>query len=591
MSVDVLLSDIDSFIKAPNGIKELRSILMQLAIMGKLIEQSNSDGNANDLIKIINKKREELIKLKEFKKSPKYEKVEIDAVPFDIPETWEWSTLSRLGQINPKNIIEDDDIDSSFLPMAAISEKYGKKPSPEIRKWSEIKKGFTHVSDQDVAVAKITPCFENGKACVLEGLMSGVGSGTTELHVFRPVPNTVLPKYIYLFLKSPEFNLKGRDHMTGTAGQKRVSAEFFATTPVPVPPLEEQKRIVTKIDDLMVLCDQLEAQQQQQANTLLKANTAAIQALLSSENSKDDLKNNWQRLANNFHTLYGSALPMPPGEGRRKKHLIALENVRSLRKSIIQLGILGKLVKQSNCNETGDELFKKIKEERGLLVSKKVIKKPKDLPEIDKSEISYEPPKSWKLVRLGELAELINGDRGKNYPNKSEYVENGIAFINTGHIDPDGSLSKKRMNYITQEKYGSLRSGKIEQGDLVYCLRGATFGKTAFVDNFSEGAIASSLMIIRLSKLVDNRFFYYFLISPYGQSLLRRFDNGSAQPNLSANSVKLYVAPLPPFEEQQRIVSKIEDLLVLCSQLEQQLTTAYDQAEKLITATTKALVA
>ena len=123
------------------------------------------------------------------------------------------------------------------------------------------------------------------------------------------------------------------------------------------------------------------------------------------------------------------------------------------------------------------------------------------------------------------------------------------------------------MNFITKEKFDSLKSGKVQFGDLVYCLRGATFGKTAFVEPFNRGAIASSLMIIRPYKAELNKYFYRYLKSPFGISQIFRFDNGSAQPNLSANSVMLYAFPMPPLAEQQRIVNKVDQLMTKCDQL------------------------
>jgi type I restriction enzyme S subunit len=101
--------------------------------------------------------------------------------------------------------------------------------APEANKWGSIKKGFTHFANGDVVVAKITPCFENGKAAVIDGLEHSIGAGTTELHVFRPIHAGVLSGYVYLFLRSPYFAIEGEKNMTGTAGQKRLPTEYFAT--------------------------------------------------------------------------------------------------------------------------------------------------------------------------------------------------------------------------------------------------------------------------------------------------------------------------------------------------------------------------
>ena len=166
----------------------------------------------------------------------------------------------------------------------------------------------------------------------------------------------------------------------------------------------------------------------------------------------------------------------------------------------------------------------------------------------------------WTEKTLGDVCEFENGDRGKNYPNRNEYAESGIPWINTGHIQPDGTLSTEEMNFITRKKFKSLRSGKIQAGDLVYCLRGATLGKTALVDPLTEGAVASSLVIIRPKALLDSRFLYFFLTSPPGQGLIKGFENGAAQPNLGAKSVAKYPISLPTLTEQRGIAGGLTEL-------------------------------
>lgn len=166
----------------------------------------------------------------------------------------------------------------------------------------------------------------------------------------------------------------------------------------------------------------------------------------------------------------------------------------------------------------------------------------------------------WNETTLDDVCQFENGDRGKNYPNREEYVECGIPWINTGHIEPDGRLSQSEMNFISREKYESLRSGKIQSGDLVYCLRGATLGKTALVDPLTEGAVASSLVIIRPSDLVDRHFLYYFLTSPIGQGQIKQYANGAAQPNLGAQSVAKFKISLPSLAEQKSIVHGLAKL-------------------------------
>jgi type I restriction enzyme, S subunit len=166
----------------------------------------------------------------------------------------------------------------------------------------------------------------------------------------------------------------------------------------------------------------------------------------------------------------------------------------------------------------------------------------------------------WVEKKLGDVCEFENGDRGKNYPHRREYVESGIPWINTGHIQRDGTLSENDMNFISPKKFKSLRSGKIQSGDLVYCLRGATLGKTALVDPLTVGAVASSLVILRPTSLLDSRYLYSFLTSSLGQGLIKGFENGAAQPNLGAKSVAKYPISIPPIAEQKQLVAKLDSL-------------------------------
>jgi type I restriction enzyme S subunit len=163
--------------------------------------------------------------------------------------------------------------------MTLIPDEYGRPIKHESRIWKEIKKGYTHFQNNDVVLAKITPCFENGKAAVMRNLHNGFGAGSTELFVFRAISDVIIPQYVLITLKSPIFVKIGETKMTGTAGQKRLPHDFFAKYPIPLPPLAEQQRIVARVDELMALVDQLEAQQaraQVTASTLLEALVAGV---------------------------------------------------------------------------------------------------------------------------------------------------------------------------------------------------------------------------------------------------------------------------------------------------------------------------
>lgn len=178
---------------------------------------------------------------------------------------------------------------------------------------------------------------------------------------------------------------------------------------------------------------------------------------------------------------------------------------------------------------------------------------------VPKEEQPYKIPNNWCWTRLEFLSNIINGDRGKNYPSKKDYVKSGVPFITAGNIEKNNTLNKEKLNYILEDKYNILRSGKIVKDDILYCLRG-TLGKNAIIDFEFKGAIASSLCIVRLLNKINKKYIYLCLNSMLIEHQMIEFNNGTAQPNLSAESLKRYKIPLPPIDEQQRIVNRIESL-------------------------------
>ena len=160
------------------------------------------------------------------------------------------------------------------------------------------------------------------------------------------------------------------------------------------------------------------------------------------------------------------------------------------------------------------------------------------------------------IAKLGDVCRMINGDRGKNYPSSDDFVENGVPFVNAGHLQ-NRKVDFCDMNYITEEKFNLLSQGKMQEGDILYCLRGS-LGKHGLVD-FERGAVASSLVILRCNQeQVLPQFLLYALETPEIELQLKATNNGSSQPNLSAVSVKAYDIKLPAIEQQKQFVSFVE---------------------------------
>ena len=267
-AVNNLLFEVDSIDADSKAIFALiaqtKAKILDLAIRGQLVPQDPTDEPASVLLERIRAEKEELIKQGKIKRDKKESvifkgednsyylndgqmTVDIsDDLPFDVPDSWRWVRLKDIFIINPRNML-DDDLDVSFIPMPLIDDGYSGKHTSEVRQWKEVKTGFTHFTEGDVGIAKITPCFENRKSTVFENLSNGYGAGTTELHVLRPFGKNILAQYLLAYVKTDYFVENGMQTFTGDVGQQRISKAYVENAYFPLPPIKEQERIIQQI--------------------------------------------------------------------------------------------------------------------------------------------------------------------------------------------------------------------------------------------------------------------------------------------------------------------------------------------------------
>jgi len=225
-----------------SDVKRAKNQVLNYAIAGKLTHQDPNDEPAEALLKRIGKTTTTAT-------DTPYEK---------LPKGWAWCRLGDIGTINPKNKLNDE-LDVSFIPMPLISDGFSNVHTSEVKKWENIKKGYTHFCNEDIGIAKITPCFENRKSVIFNNLKNGVGAGTTELYILRNNKTLSFNKYIFWFIKTQEFINNGIKAFTGAVGQQRISRDFIENTLIPLPPLAEQYRIVQKIETYFSFLDTIES--------------------------------------------------------------------------------------------------------------------------------------------------------------------------------------------------------------------------------------------------------------------------------------------------------------------------------------------
>ena len=380
--------------------------------------------------------------------------------------------------------------------------------------------GASNLSENGVVISRWTETPRNFAywgdillVCKGSGYGKTVFCDVDEVHIARQIMaikqmNSLNMSFTRYFLQANLIYLKAK----GQGVIPGIDRASVLNVPFPLPPLAEQKRIVAKIEELLPYIDRYE------------------QA--------------WSKLEQ-----FNSRFP------------------EDMKKSLLQYAIQGKLVEQRPQEGTAEELFAQIQEEKQRLIKAGKIKKEKPLPEIADDEKPFDIPESWKWVRLSQIWTVLNGDRGKNYPSKAKLSKSGIPFISAGNLDGKTVIQDENLLCMTEEQYSKLGNGKLQKDDVVVCIRGS-LGKHGIYP-FEKGAIASSLVILRNSfaKEVIDKFLMYYLDSPLLFSEIKRYDNGTAQPNLAAKSLEQFLVPLPPLAEQKRIVEKLEQLLPLCDHL------------------------
>jgi type I restriction enzyme S subunit len=200
-------------------------------------------------------------------------------------EEWKTVKLGEVCEVNPKNII-DDDTDVSFIPMTLISGDFANKHTSEIRKWKDVKKGFTHFKEGDIGIAKITPCFENRKSVIFRDLENNFGAGTTELHILRPKIPEILVNFIFWTIKTDDFIKNGIKNFNGAVGQQRVGKNIIENYVIHLPPLAVQRQIVARIEEIFVEINRIE----QSRERLLQAVKTAKQKVLTELLNNDEWK-------------------------------------------------------------------------------------------------------------------------------------------------------------------------------------------------------------------------------------------------------------------------------------------------------------
>ncbi|MBA6117961.1 MULTISPECIES: restriction endonuclease subunit S [Pseudomonas putida group] len=554
----VLTDNLPLLAGAPNGIKKLRELILELAVRGKLVPQDPSDEPASELLKRIAEEKVRLVAQGKIKKQKPLAGVEEAALPFELPVAWVWARLGEItnfGTTTKKDEILDDawvlDLEDIEKDTSRLLQKARFYERNSLSDKNSFAKG-------DVLYGKLRPYLN--KVLVAED----DGFCTTEILPFR-CHGPFVAHYFMVALKSPYF-LSYVNAKSYGMKMPRLGTEDGRQALFPLPPLAEQHRIVAKVDELMALCDRLEARQADAGS----AHVQLVQALLGSltqASDAEDFAQSWQRLAEHFHAL-----------------LTTESSIDALKQTLLQLAVMGKLVTQDPSDEPASELLKRIAEEKTRLISEEGLRTTArdDVPE---AEHYFRLHTGWASCRLGNLARFIDY-RGRT-PTKTS---SGVPLITAKNVRP-GFISRDPQEFIADTDYLSwMTRGFPRVGDMLFTTE-APMGNVAIIDIAERFALAQRVICFQLHELETGPFLKLALMSSGFQAQLSDAATGMTATGIKSSRLREIPVPIPPLAEQHRIVAKVDELMALCDQLKARLNQARQVHEHLASALIEQAVA
>ncbi|MBS7471867.1 restriction endonuclease subunit S [Pseudomonas syringae] len=540
----LLTDNLPLLVGAPNGIKKLRELILELAVRGKLVPQNANDEPAGELLKRISEGKAGLLAAGKIKNESLLGIAGKERL-FQLPSAWEWCTLSALLPDFQNGVSSRGDangVNATVLRLADI-------------KLGEISLEDTRILTLDATTFR-KHRLEAGDLLLIRvnGSAELVGRFIVcrkELHAIpcdhfirMRLPKDVIDSgYLKIVGDSESVRRIIAGLFVSTAGQKTVNQGHIGSLPIPLPPLDQQRRIVTKVNELMVLCDRLEAQQSDATTAHAQLVRALLESLTQASDATD-FATNWQRLAEHFHTLFTTE-----------------PSIDALKQTLLQLAVMGKLVQQDPNDEPASELLKRVAEEKVRLVAEGKFKKQKPLAGIEDDEVHFDLPSSWAWTRFGNIC-AIKGElvRPEDFPSLRQIapdcIEKGTGRLTDNRTVKDSGVKGPNSRFFA--------------GQIVYSKIRPSLSKAVLVD--FDGLCSADMYPI--DAFICPEFLLKEILSEVFLKQVRIAENRIKMPKLNQESLTSFVLPIPPLAEQHRIVAKVDQLMALCDQLKISLTQA-----------------
>jgi type I restriction enzyme S subunit len=551
MNAERLLAHFEQISEAPDAIARLRRFILDLAVRGKLVEQNPEDEPADELFCRYLEKRIDLVSQGKIRRPKPSSPIRDEDLPINLPRGWTWARFNEIGNLSggmTPSMGRPDYWDGNIVWL-----------SPKDIKSDEVSESELKLSELGLSECRLE-LYPPG--CLFIVARSGILKRILPVSINRvPAAANQDMKVLTPFVQGQErylqIMLRGLTDFvltslvkTGTTVQSLKYGEF-AEQPFPIPPLAEQHRIVAKVDELMALCDQLEASRQQREQTRERLVAASLQRL---NQPAEDPASFRQHAQFALQTL--PSLTTTPAQ------------IKQLRQTILNLAVRGKLVEQDPEDEPAE-------------FSLPVVSR-KNRGGIEHSaEITYCLPPGWTWRAVSAIAETVTDGE---HATPKRISEPDVPLVTAKNVR-EGYMDYSTTDWVSRETALKAWSRcRPQVGDLLMVCVGATTGRLTVLREARDMVLVRSVALIRPSIIADSDYLEHAIRSPVLQSQIWASVKAAAQPCLYLNRINSLLIPLPPLAEQHRIVAKVDELMALCDHLEQQLSQADQQRRRLLEA-------
>lgn len=490
---------------------DLRQSVLQAAVQGKLTTQKAEDGDARGLLLAIREEKEKLVKEKKIKKEKPLPPIADEEIPFDIPENWVWCRLGEIYCVLNGDRGKNYPAKSSLkhegnIPFISALNLNGYNVAVDDKLLFATQEQYNKLNAGKLKYNDTVLCIR-GSIGKHGRFQFNVGAISSSLVIIRPYVTQDLAEYLGFYLDSNIFTLEVTKYNNGTA-QPNLAAADLKKFIIPLPPLPEQQRIVSRIDALMKEIDELE-----QTEKELEAIKAAF-----------------------------------PGD---------------MKASLLQAAMEGKLTEQKAEDGDARGLLLAIRKEKEKLVKEKKGKREKPLAPITDEEIPFDIPENWVWCRLAEICtKLVDGDHN---PPKGTNKKTPYIMASSKNINNDKLVNLESVRYLSKEVFEKENQRtQAKAGDIFFTSVGSLGRSCVYNENIN---ICFQRSVSVITTLAYNYFLKYCFDSPAIQNKVLKEATGTAQKGFYLNQLAAMAIPLPPLAEQHRIVEKLDQLLPLCDSL------------------------